>query len=173
MALTLNILDGRKQIFPLPSLDDRYKSLKHIWFMQQTKFNIPKFCYYNLQVCQCILRFNKLEMQNDERDNKNGNRKNEKNQENCQSLSAVRKRKQRENTTQFIKAEAERKANARERIRRNRAMTKKRNELQKLEKENMRRRKTEKQHRWREKMRQGQPPDMLPVGARSNGILQQ
>ena len=87
MALTLNILDGRKQIFPLPSLDDRYKSLKHIWFMQQTKFNILKFCYYNLQVCQCILRFNKLEMQNDERDNKNGNRKNEKNQENCHSLS--------------------------------------------------------------------------------------
>ena len=52
-------------------------------------------------------------------------------------------------------------------------MTKKRNELQKLEKENMRRRKTEKQHRRREKMRQGQPPDMLPVEARSNGILQQ
>jgi hypothetical protein len=73
----------------------------------------------------------------------------------------------------FIKAEAERKANPRERKRKNRAMTKERNELQKLEKENMRRRKTEKQHRWREKMRQGQPPDMLPVEARSNGILQQ
>ena len=45
--------------------------------MQQTKFNFLKFGYYNLQVCQFILRFNKLEMQNDERDNKNGNRKNE------------------------------------------------------------------------------------------------
>jgi hypothetical protein len=48
-------------------------------------------------------------MQNDERDNKNENRKKEKNQENCQSLSAVRKRKQGEHTTKFIKAEAERK----------------------------------------------------------------
>jgi hypothetical protein len=47
------------------------------------------------------------------------------------------------------------------------------NELEKLKKKNMRRRKTEKQHRWREKMRQGQPPDMLPVEARSNGILKQ
>ena len=47
----------------------------------------------------------------------------------------------------FIKAEAERKANARERKRRSRAMTKERNELQKLEKENMCRRKTEKQRR--------------------------
>ena len=74
-------------------------------------------------------------------------------------------RKQRENTTKFIKAEAERKANARERKRRSRVMTKERNELQKLKKENMRRRKTEKQRRWREKMRQGQPPDMLPVEA--------
>ena len=55
--------------------------------MQQTKFNFLKFGYYNLQVCQLILRFNKLEMQNDERDNKNGNRKNEKNQKNCHSLS--------------------------------------------------------------------------------------
>jgi hypothetical protein len=64
--------------------------------------------------------------------------KNEKNQNNCQSLSAVRKRKLRENTTKFIKAEAERKANPRERKRKNRAMTKERNELQKLEKENMR-----------------------------------
>jgi hypothetical protein len=37
---------------------------------------------------------------------------------------------------------------------------------QKLKKkENMRRRKTEKQRRWRENMRQGQPPDMLPVEA--------
>ena len=44
-------------------------------------------------------------------------------------------------------------------------MTKKRNELQELEKENMRRRKTEKQRCLREKMRQGQPPDMLPVEA--------
>jgi hypothetical protein len=55
--------------------------------LQQTKFNFLKFGYYNLQVCQFILRFNKLEMQNDERDNKNGNRKNEKNKENCHSLS--------------------------------------------------------------------------------------
>jgi hypothetical protein len=69
-----------------------------------------------------------------------------KNQENCQSLCAVRKRKQRENTTKFIKAEAERKTNARERKRRSRAMNKERNELQKLEK-NMRGRKTEKQRR--------------------------
>ena len=45
--------------------------------MRQTKFNFLKFGYYNLQVCQFILRFNKLEIQNDERDNKNGNRKNE------------------------------------------------------------------------------------------------
>ena len=111
------------------------------------KFYFLKLYYYNLQVYQFILRFNKLEMQNDERDNKNGNRKNEKNQENCQSLSAVRKRKQRENTTTFIKAEVERKTNARERKRRSRAMTKERNELQKLEKENMCRRKTEKQRR--------------------------
>jgi hypothetical protein len=37
--------------------------------------------------------------------------------------------------------------------------------LQNLEKENMRRRKTEKQRHWREKMRQGQPPDMLPAEA--------
>ena len=48
--------------------------------MQQTIFNILKCGYYNLQVCQFILRFNKLEMQNDERDNKNGRRKS-KNQE--------------------------------------------------------------------------------------------
>ena len=41
--------------------------------MQQTKFNFLKFGYYNLQVYQFILRFNKLEIQNDERDNKNGN----------------------------------------------------------------------------------------------------
>ena len=73
--------------------------------------------------------------------------KNEKNQNNCQSLSAVRKRKLRENTTTFIKAEVARKTNARERKRRSRAMTKERNELQKLEKENMCRRKTEKQRR--------------------------
>lgn len=46
--------------------------------MQQTKFNFLTFGYYNLQVCQFILRLNKLEMQNDQRDNKNGNRKNEK-----------------------------------------------------------------------------------------------
>jgi hypothetical protein len=52
-----------------------------------------------------------------------------------------------ENTTTFIKAEVERKANARERKRRSRAMTKERNELQKLEKENMCRRKTEEQRR--------------------------
>ena len=37
--------------------------------------------------------------------------------------------------------------------------------MQKLEKGNMRRRKTEKQRRWREKMREGKPPDMLPVEA--------
>ena len=43
--------------------------------MQQTNFYFLKFGYYNLQVCQFILRFNKLEMQNDERDNKNENRK--------------------------------------------------------------------------------------------------
>ena len=47
-----------------------------------------------------------------------------------------------ENTTTFVKAEVERKANARERKRRSRAMTKERNELQKLEKENMCRRNT-------------------------------
>ena len=75
-------------------------------------------------------------MQNDERDNKNGNRKS-KNQESRElsvSLSAVRKRKQIENTTKFIKAEVERKTNARERKRRSRAMTKERNEWQKLKK---------------------------------------
>jgi hypothetical protein len=60
--------------------------------------------------------------------------KNQESRELSQSLTAVRKRKQRENTTKFIKAEAERKTNARERKRRNRAMTKERNELQKLEK---------------------------------------
>jgi hypothetical protein len=49
----------------------------------------------------------------------------------------VQKRKQRKNKTKFIKAEAERKANARERKRRSRAMTKERNELQKLEKGNI------------------------------------
>ena len=104
--------------------------------MQQTIFNILKFGYYNLQVCQFILRFNKLEMQNDKRDNKNGNRKskNQESRELSQSLSAVRKRKQRENTTTFIKAEVARKTNARERKRRSRAMTKERNELQKLKK---------------------------------------
>jgi hypothetical protein len=51
-----------------------------------------------------------------------------------------------ENTTKFIKAEVERKTNARERKRRSRTMTKEINELQKLQK-NMRRRKTEKQRR--------------------------
>ena len=49
------------------------------------------------------------------------------------SLSAVRKRKQMENTTKFIKAEVERKTNARERKRRSRTMTKEINELQKLQ----------------------------------------
>jgi hypothetical protein len=49
------------------------------------------------------------------------------------SLSAVRKRKQRGNTTIFIEAEAERKANARERKWRSLARTKGRNELQKLD----------------------------------------
>jgi hypothetical protein len=44
---------------------------------QEGKFYFLKFYHYNLQVCQLILRFNKLEMQNDERDNKNGNRKND------------------------------------------------------------------------------------------------
>jgi hypothetical protein len=39
-----------------------------------------------------------------------------------------------ENTTKFIKAEVERKTNARERKRRSRAMTKERNEWQKLKK---------------------------------------
>ena len=47
----------------------------------------------------------------------------------------------------FLKVETERKTNARERKRRSRAMNKERNELQKLEKENMCRRKTEKQRR--------------------------
>jgi hypothetical protein len=47
----------------------------------------------------------------------------------------------------IYKSEVERKTNARERKRRSRAMTKERNELQKLEKENMCRRKTEKQRR--------------------------
>jgi hypothetical protein len=51
-----------------------------------------------------------------------------------------------ENTTKFIKAEVERKTNARERKRRSRTMTKEINELQKLQK-NMRRSKTEKQRR--------------------------
>ena len=74
--------------------------------------------------------------------------KNQESRELSQSLSAVRKRKQRENTTKFIKAEAKRKTNVRERKRRSRAMTKERNELQKLEKENMRRRKPEKQRRY-------------------------
>ena len=37
--------------------------------------------------------------------------------------------------------------------------------MQKLEKEIMRRRKTEKKRRWRERIRQGQPPDMLFVEA--------
>ena len=60
--------------------------------MQQTKFNFLKFGYYNLQVCQLILRFNKLEMQNDERDNKNGNRKNEKNRELSVSLRGAEKK---------------------------------------------------------------------------------
>ena len=79
--------------------------------MQQTTFNILIFGYNNLQVCQFILRFNKLEMQNDKRDNKNGNRKskNQESRELSQSLSAVRKRKQGKHTTKFIKAEAERK----------------------------------------------------------------
>ena len=53
-------------------------------------------------------------MQNDERDNKNGNRKNEKNQENCHSLSP-----------RFWKE-------SREKIQQSQAMTKERNELQKL-----------------------------------------
>ena len=52
-----------------------------------------------------------------------------------------------EKKAKFIKAEAERKANTRERKWRSRSMTKERNELQKLEKENMCRRKTEKQRR--------------------------
>jgi hypothetical protein len=43
-------------------------------------------------------------------------------------------KKQIENTTKFIKAEVERKTNARERKRRSRAMTKERNEWQKLKK---------------------------------------
>ena len=60
--------------------------------------------------------------------------KNQESRELSQSLSAVRKRKQRENTTKFIKAEAERKTSARERKRRSWVMTKERNELQKLEK---------------------------------------
>jgi hypothetical protein len=41
-------------------------------------------------------------------------RKQKESRELSQSLSAVQKRKQRENTTKFIKADAERKANARE-----------------------------------------------------------
>jgi hypothetical protein len=45
-------------------------------------------------------------------------RKQKESRELSQSLSAVQKRKQRENTTKFIKADAERKANARERKRR-------------------------------------------------------
>ena len=49
--------------------------------------NLFGLCNKQNLVCQCILIINKLEMQNDERDNKNGNRKNEKNQENCHSLS--------------------------------------------------------------------------------------